>query len=132
MSDGSQSREIKPTEEARIAFEPLAPKAEPQIPADLLPALARRLMREFRLDSFRAVVNGYIKQGFVSEQDIVSEFDRKTLNALKDPKSNPSPAKCRKILSFLCNRCTTNPPGEKIRWRHANPRPREDRAPQPL
>lgn len=111
----------------RLPFDPLADKKQDRElpPLDLLPRIAGRAVKNFSLDTFRAIYDGAIQHGLTSEQDIAKVFGVETLSILQNRKSDPSPAVCRDILIFISSRDPSEATGEKKVWRHARPRQQE-------
>jgi hypothetical protein len=115
-----------------FAFNPAAePEKKPPFPPDLTPYIARRTARNFCRDTFRAVVDVAVGHGMISEQALADKFGRDVLSVLRKS-ANPDPATCREILAHIATLKPEEAIGEKARWRHANPRPREERTVQPL
>ena len=102
------------------------------IPLDLVPQIAKRTITNFSLDTFNTLYQTVIDQGMTTEQEIGKQFGKDMLRLLQSPKTNPSPAKCQDLLKFFSGLDPEAATGRKERYRHANPRPREERSAQPL
>jgi hypothetical protein len=103
------------------------------IPLDLVPSIARRTLRHGApLGVFTALYQAAIENGMTSEQKIAEAFGRDVLRALRSPSSGLSPARRRLVLEFIAALDPNAATARKERWRHANPRPKEERTVQPL
>ncbi|HEU4838381.1 MAG TPA: hypothetical protein VFS88_03105 [Micavibrio sp.] len=103
------------------------------IPLDLVPSIARRTLRNGApSETFDTLYKTVIDNGMTSEQKIAEALGKDTLRALRSPKSGLSPARRRLVLEFIAALDPEAATARKERWRHANPRPREERDLQPL
>lgn len=101
------------------------------VPVDLVPQLAARNLRTpGPLKTFNAIYNTAIDMGMTSEQKICELVGKEALEALRSPKSNPSPAQRRLVLQFIATLDPENATMKKEPWRHASRRPKEERTPQ--
>lgn len=103
------------------------------IPLDLIPSIARRSLRNGAPpESFDTLYKAVIDNGMTSEQKISEALGKDVLRALRSQKSGLSPARRRLVLEFIVALDPNAATARKERWRHANPRPKEERTVQPL
>lgn len=117
-------------------YDPLTPPRKPDVAyldVELVPHMARRNLRTTPpVETFNAIYRTAIDKGMTTEQKIFELVGKDGLQILRSPKSNPSPAQRHLVLSFIATLDPEKATMQKERWRHANPRPKEERAPQPL
>lgn len=104
-------------------LDPLAdPIPEPPLSLDAVSAVAKRTLRVFSADKFRAVYTTAIEQGLTSKQTLKEMFGQGVVAILNKPNRTPDPATCRQILSFISELDTVQAKGSVKPHRHAKPR----------
>lgn len=114
-------------------YDPRTPEKQPEyLPLDLVPHMAQRAVRiTSPLETFQIIYRTAIDQGMTSEQKISELVGRDGLETLRSKKSNPSPNLRRLVLTFIATLDPENATMKKQPWRHASPRPRDERAHEP-
>lgn len=113
--------------------DPRTPEKQPEyLRLELVPHMAKRSARTTSpLETFQAIYRTAIDLGMTSEQKISEVVGRDALETLRSKKSNPSPTVRRLVLEFIATLNPEEATMKKEPWRHASPRPKEERAPQP-
>lgn len=104
---------------------------EENIPVELVPTIARQNVSKGSLKVFNALYKSALDYGMTSEQAISRELGPDVLQAIRSKKRNPSPAQLSSLFLFLASLNPDGATGKKERWRHANPRPVDERENQP-
>jgi hypothetical protein len=114
-------------------YDPRKQEKKPEyLPLELVPHMAQRAARlTSPLETFRIIYLTAIEQGMTSEQEISKVIGRDGLDKLRSQKSDPSPALRRLVLTFIATLDPEKATMKKEPWRHASPRPREERVSEP-
>ncbi len=112
-------------------YDPRTPEKQPEyLPVDLVPHMAERSVRATPpRETFQIIYRTAIDMGMTSEQKISEIVGRDGLETLRSKKSDPSPTLRRLVLEFIATLDPKEATMEKKPWRHANPRPKEERTP---
>lgn len=114
------------------ADDPRTPEPRPKfIQPDMVPIIAKRQLNSTPSPAaVAALFQSVVANGMTSEQEIAKAIGKDVLEVLRSKKSNPSPAKCQLVLQFFAALDPEAASYKKERWRHANPRPKEEQ-PEP-